>query len=462
MVKGIVLSSSRAESGSYSLATRLQVGVALVLLLFLGVTGAIVDRAYKSSEDEAVTQRLQLMIYTLLAAAEEVDGSLSIPDHVEIPGLAQPESGLFAFVRDVDRSIIWRSSSAEMSPDLGAVGGLANPGRGVFHLEEKTDGFSSPVFVASMGVAWDTGYEVNDFSLLVVEDMAPYKKELWRFRQNLWGGLAISTIILLLMQSLLLRWGLRPLKRVERELAAIQQGEAEHLSNAYPLELSGMTRGLNDLLEQERAQQSRFRNSLADLAHSLKTPLAVLRGLTQSVEQTDKQLVHEEQLNRLDELVSYQLHRAVIAGKRLLVKPVMLGPIAEKIGNSLGKVYADKGVVFSYAVERSTVFYGNDNDLFEVLGNLMDNACKYGAGQVSLAARRHGKERQIIIEVSDNGPGIPLVDRERILERGVRLDSRPVGQGIGMAVVADVVDSYGGSLEIADSELGGALIRVVL
>ena len=170
----------------------------------------------------------------------------------------------------------------------------------------------------------------------------------------------------------------------------------------------------------------------------------------------------DEQLTRMNQIVSYQLQRAVQTNNRsALARQVQVKPVAEKVLDALAKVYADKSVSSVKLLDEDAVFYGDERDLLEVLGNVLDNAFKYGRGEVNIRASVESHDSsglQIVIE--DNGPGISVEKQEYVLQRGARADTLVQGQGIGLAVVTDIVASYGGTIEVGFSNLGGAKITM--
>jgi two-component system sensor histidine kinase PhoQ len=261
---------------------------------------------------------------------------------------------------------------------------------------------------------------------------------------------------------------LRPLRRVAAEIRAIEGGEQERLGGDYPAELKALTENLNGLLQRERAHQQRYRDALGDLAHSLKTPLAVMRGALSEQsrgtlsESSSLAATMAEESEKMQRIVDYQLQRAATMGPSSpLAASVEIRPLAERIMASLDKVYRDKAISAEMHVDQeASGFRGDQGDLLELLGNLLDNAYKWSAGRVKLSvAVEAGK---LTLSVEDDGPGIPPADIERILQRGTRADQSAPGQGIGLAVVASIVQAYGGEIEIGRSALGGAGITIRL
>jgi two-component system sensor histidine kinase PhoQ len=208
------------------------------------------------------------------------------------------------------------------------------------------------------------------------------------FREALWRYLGGAGLILLLLQALILRWSLLPLRRVILELKRVQRGLASRMSERHPRELEPLTESINAFIESERENLERQRNTLADLAHSLKTPLAVLRArLEDHSADTDLREDIDLQLRRMNDLVSYQLARAASGGHTLFAAPIEIEPHAEQIVRGLEKVYAGKGVLCEFDVAEGAQFHGEPGDLQELLGNLLENAFKWAKSRVLLTVR---------------------------------------------------------------------------
>src|SRR5690606_22767958 len=223
---------------------------------------------------------------------------------------------------------------------------------------------------------------------------------------------------------------------------------------------------LNALIETERRRLVRYRNMLDDLAHALKTPLAAMRSLLAefrdpgpNAEDLPSALARE--VERMDQRVSYQLRRARASGATGLgVEPVAVAPVVDDLKHTLDKVYREKGVELTTRIVPGAVFHGDPGDLTELLGNLLDNAYKYCRAKVSLVVET--RPDRLVLRIGDDGPGISPEEVERLVERGVRADESTPGQGIGLAVVRETVELYGGALAVERSPLGGAEVVVEL
>jgi len=245
----------------------------------------------------------------------------------------------------------------------------------------------------------------------------------------------------------------------------VESGQRTQLGVGLPRELSGVARSLNTLLRSEQQRIARYRDTLGNLAHSLKTPLAVMRSSLASG--TDVRASLNAEIDRVAEIVDHQLKRAATSGGAALGQsPVALRPLIEDLRTTLRKVHAHKDLSINIVVEESTCFVGDRGDIMELLGNVLDNACKWCRSSVHLQAAidpRLPPEQALQIRVEDDGPGIAPLDRGRVLARGARADERAPGHGLGLAMVADTVGLYGGDLAIGQSALlGGARLDIAL
>lgn len=434
-----------------SITGRLVLGSALLLALFLSVSGWYLEGTHRRSLEAAQAERLQLQLFTLLAQAE-LEEAFSLPAELIESRYNQPNSGLYARVSDASGRVLWLSPSSVTLP--ARVTARANlplqPGDSQFG---RHDGLYS----LAWQVLWATeAGEDIPLQFMVMETTAPLEADLAEYGRGLRLWLGGSAALLLCFQALVLGWALGPLRRLAMEVAAIESGQAEQLDARYPEEIQPLTSNLNTLLAGERQRRERVRNTLADLAHSLKTPLAVIRGADPGADQFPA-LVREQSAH-MEQIVNYQLQRASGGNHRLLqLIPVL--PLVQRLRQSMLKVHADRQLDILVDIPADCRFRGDERDLMEVLGNLLDNACKYGRQRVQVRAEG-GAPKSLHVRIEDDGPGIPPGERKLSLLRGTRLDQMTPGQGLGLAVAADIVDSYRGWIEIGDGSLGGALVKV--
>jgi two-component system sensor histidine kinase PhoQ len=432
-----------------SLSARVNLSAAAVLATFIALTALALERAFEESATSAIRERLFGQLYVVMSAAEVSDsGMLAMPGHLTEARLEQPGSGLYARIGDGKGNTQWQSPSA-IGLQLPAP-----PAKSDGLLQVPFDG--EEYFLVSVDIEWETVEGSVPLRFSVMENRAGFSEQMQRYRRSLWGWLGAMAALLLLALAGALAWGLRPLRTVAGEVRAIEAGEQQGLHRDYPKEIRRLTDNINTLLDHERAQQARYKNALADLAHSLKTPLAVLRGLGES----ERSPQIDEQVARMDNIVQYQLQRAATAGRSALAAPIAVVPIAERLLTTVEKVYHDKAVAVARHLDPAARFRGDEGDLMELLGNLLDNAWKWCGGMVLLRLEKEGDA--LLITVEDDGPGIAPEKAEQVLARGVRLDEATPGHGIGLPMVRDIVEAYAGTLKIDRSELGGARIEIRL
>ena len=441
-----------------SLNARLLISVSVLLLFFFGVTIVVLDTAFRSAGEQAQADILDGHLMAILAAAEATDdGGLELPPDLQEPRFGAIGSGLYAELRGDESEPVWRSRSA-LGVDI-PVGEQPQSGVRLFLNEMLADG--TLVLTLSLAVQWelpDGNY--RPFVFKVAESLESFNAQVAQFRRQLFGWFAAVALIMLLSISVLLRHLLRPLRQIENEIGEIEQGKRASLSGQFPTELTGVARNMNLLIDSERGRSERYRNTLDNLAHSLKTPLAAIRSLLDQEEAGKVAGKVNEQIDRMDEIVRYQLRKpANLQAKNLVLVHVPVAPEIERLVAGLSKVYHDKSPHIESVIDDEMEFRGDSGDFLEVAGNLLDNACKWCERRVRITIRYPGEgdgRNGMVLCVEDDGQGIPANTADALLQRGTRLDESTPGHGIGLAVVKEIAESYGGKLEIADSELGGA------
>lgn len=438
-----------------SLNQRILLSATLVLVIFIAGIAVTLDRAFYDSALLGVQDRMFARILLLMGDAEiENHGVLSMPSDLIDTELSQPDSKTYAWIVDQIKMIAWKSTSA-LNKQIITTSPIK---KGEKRFEQVTIN-NAPHFIYSFNVTWVTRTGAYPLTFNVVTDTALFDAQIERYREDLWGWLSIMALLLLVTQMLVLRWGLRPMRQVSSELAAIESGQQENLKGAYPRELKLLTDSINSLINHERKQQKRYRNGLADLAHSLKTPLTILRG-TVSSKDNIQIITLNEQIDRMDNIIQYQLRRAATAGSSPGMRLLALRPVAEKIINTVTKAYHNKQIKINIDIEDKLNLRIDEGDLMELLGNLIDNAFKWCRSSVTLSARQ--AENKVFICIEDDGPGIMYHEVAKILERGVRADQSIPGHGIGLAIVRDIIQVYDGDLSIDQNKTNGTRIVISL
>ncbi|WP_101757533.1 ATP-binding protein [Oceanicoccus sp. KOV_DT_Chl] len=433
---------------------RLFISSLLVLGLFFGFIAYIIHQLNLEHTYSTKQEQLRLQNYVLVSSASLGDDNIELPDELREPRFDDFESGLYGFVSSGNK-IYWSSYSAhnlELDTQLLKTD-FTQSGQNQFVIK-------SHYFIYHYSVQWELeNDEPQLFTFSVLEDSRPTMETLEDFRGSLHRWLVAIGILLITILLLIMRWGTKPLRQLAKNLKQIEKGEKDTVEGHFPKELHRITSNLNQLISTERLQRERYHNTLADLAHSLKTPLAVIQTELESNTDTDKALI-AEQTQRMDEIITHQLQRAVLASSHQLIASVDVKTCVDRLTSAMAKVYAEKNIQFSLDLNPNSQFKGDQRDLMEILGNLLDNACK--ACQQQIKIKTTITANILRIEIHDDGRGIAKEQRQLLVQRGQRADTRHTGQGIGLDVVSDIVDSYQGKLQIEESELGGALISIEL
>ncbi|MDH3613060.1 MAG: ATP-binding protein [Gammaproteobacteria bacterium] len=447
-----------------SLSARLLISVSVLLMFFFGVTIVVLDTAFRSAGEQAQQDILDGHLMALLAAAEPGEqGALEMPLDLHEPRFGNIDSGLYAELRDDQGAVVWRSRSA-LGFDMPEG---RQPRSGVRLFLDESVGDGTPLLTLTLAVQWEfPDGELRPFVFKVAESLDSFNAQIAQFRRQLFGWFGAVALIMLLSISMLLRSLLRPLRRIENEIVAIEEGRRQSLSGEFPTELTGVARNMNLLINSERARSDRYRVTLGNLAHSLKTPLAAMRALLNQGKADDFADRFNEQIDRMDEIVRYQLRKpATSRADKFALTLVPVRHETERLIDGLKKVYHDKDPTIEADIADEMHFRGDSGDFLEIAGNLLDNACKWCKQRVRITIRPAAgaaKGGGMILVVADDGPGIPADAADALLQRGTRLDESTPGYGIGLAVVKELAESYGGQLHIGRADIGGAEISVTI
>jgi two-component system sensor histidine kinase PhoQ len=437
--------------------------VSLLLLFFFGATIVVLDIAFRQAGEQAQEDILDTQLMALIAEAEpNTDGELEMPPDLREPRFGNLGSGLYGALFAAADSPVWTSRSA-----LGLnvpYGPRPAPGAHSFSRVSLADG--TPLMALSLHVQWELASgELRPYTFSVAQSLDSFNAQLAAFRRQLFTWFGAIAVIMLFSISIVMRGLLKPLRRIEAEIGDIESGKRQTLSENFPDELSSVARNMNLLIGSERGRSERYRHTLDNLAHSLKTPLAAIRSVL--AEQTSGELTRrvEAQIERMNDIVRYQLRKpSSIKGQKFGVVALSVGKELEKLVDGLHKVYKEKQPAIDTRVPGDVRFRGDTGDFLELAGNLLDNACKWCESKVALTIETIGDVEAggMRLTVDDDGPGIPADARDQLLQRGMRLDEKAPGHGIGLAVVKDIATSYGGEVIISDSPLGGARITVTV
>ncbi|MBR9911741.1 MAG: GHKL domain-containing protein [Gammaproteobacteria bacterium] len=434
----------------------------LCLPLFIGASGLLLENAFKENLLSTEQEQLQSQLYILLGSAEVQRGNLWLPEQLPEPRYTLMDSGLYAKILTLNPEHLtdtawlsrWRSTSARLLDET------LPESRAPFETNRQSFASLPHFFRLTYDLVWeDQQGTALPLRFQIYHTRDSYSAQLKRYRQQLWYGLSFLAMALLTLQVFIMRWGLRPLKKLVRELKLLPEQTERQLRGVYPREIAPVTNSLNRVLANEQKQRERYQNTLSDLAHSLKTPLAIIQGEVQQHSHSSGILT--EQVERMNTIIRHQLQRAVLQTNKKLHTPQKIRPVVERLCTAMDKVYRDKHIEFNLDIGAGIMYPIESQDLFELLGNLIENACKYGRRQVHIKARR--LDSDLIITIGDDGSGIASHQQQAILQRGARADTANPGQGIGLAITQDIVSAYGGSLKVQRSAtLGGAEFEICL
>jgi signal transduction histidine kinase len=298
--------------------------------------------------------------------------------------------------------------------------------------------------------------------MLLASDVSHIEAGLARLRWGMMLVVALFLGIMLLAQILVIRSGLRSLVRVGGQLNLLKQGEIRQLPESETAEVEPLVTEINYLVQSMELRLARSRNALGNLAHAAKTPLTVLDrqidGLARVAPEQAAAL--REQSRSLRELMERELRRARIAGAALPGQRIYLQQELDKLVRTMQAIYRDRHLQIDTRVSATSYFPGERDDLVELLGNLLDNACKWAKSQVRVRGLMDA--HCLDLRIADDGPGVAADQRERLLERGERLDESRAGHGLGMSIVSEIVRQYGGQLDLQRADLGGLEVRLLL
>lgn len=440
---------------------RAMIIIVVVMTFFFTTAGWALYKAFEKSVEQSANSTMEAYIVSLLSTMDFIDNTRLVDanvnvdpgevvfDSLPLPQLARPNSGVYAEIWD-DKSLLWRSNSLIGKP-LPRMPALMGEYR-FYPNESTTMGLAN---LLTFGVEWQEEDLLKHFEVVVAVDALPYQKRLSGYSKTLLTWLFVIGVLLLLLQLIFFSFLFRPLFRVVSQLNEIELGERADFDTNYPQEVLVLTSSFNAYIEHEKKQIAKQKSSLSNLAHALKTPLAVIRGALSS-EPIDSDTA-EQQLDVMSDSIEYQLNKANSLSRQRFQKPIQCQPRIASIVSALTKLYTEKGVEILVDIEEGCSFFGDEGDLLEVIGNLLENACKWCDKRVFLIAKTaHSSNSvnraQLSFVVLDDGPGIEASQRELIVQRGKRLDEKVKGHGIGLSIVNDIVSSYGGKLDFLDAK----------
>ncbi len=458
--------AERAASGRRpSLVRRLVVLAAAWSLAVLVVAGLALSIFFSHVETARFDDSLTDTVDGLLAGASVEAGIVTPPPYTDAEALRAYSGDYWEIATPVGGALhsLARSRSLwdhALGPPPGGLAALAaNPGHMIFY--DSVGPLSQPLRVGAMQAS------LPDFPAPVVfmaaQDRTPVNRDVRTFITTLAVALGLLGVGLIAAVIIQVRVGLQPLFALRREVAAVRTGQSERLVAEYPVELEPLATELNALVAQNQEVVERQRTHVGNLAHALKTPLSVI--LTEAGQQPGPLAeVVSRQAHSMSQQVDHHLRRArAAASTQGLGQRTEVGPVIEELGRTLEKIFQDKVSEIDTNLADGLWFLGERQDLMEIIGNVMENACKWCVAEVRVtAAALEGAPRRFTLVVEDDGPGLAAEQRQAVLRRGQRLDENAPGSGLGLSIVDELVRAYGGSLSLGESDLGGLKVTLTL
>ncbi len=450
-----------------SLALRLFVSATAVTVVILVITGVVLSSLYRDGVERSFDRRLGVYLRTLVADVAAPEEGEKVAQSLGEPLFELPLSGWYWQVTKLSapkpevrssRSL-WdgglphlEDMNVQTAPDGTRKRYVPGPEDQRLRLVERTVdlGDDGRYLVAVAGDALEIDDETQGFDRAI---------------SVTFGVLAV---VLLLTTMFQVRFGLAPLKRISAGLAAIRSGSAERLEGSFPVEIAPLARETNALIDANREIVERARTHVGNLAHALKTPLSVI--MNEATARGDDPLAVKvrEQANVMRDQVQRHLERARIAARATVVGTVTeVAPVVTALARSMEKIHRDRGIAIDIEMPRDTRFRGERQDLEEMVGNLVDNACKWAQSRVAvevLPDRAEAAGSNLRVVVDDDGPGLTATQREQVgaARRGNRLDETKPGSGLGLSIVVDLAALYGGALTLGTAPIGGLRAELVL
>lgn len=433
-----------------SLSARLVAAALVWLALSLAVGGGVLAWGFRQSVERQFGLRLDSLVRAAVAALDrQPDGGVALARPLGDPRFEQVYSGWYWQLAGADgrltrsRSLWDQTLPVESGHAAVSFRQVTGPNGESLLLAERDVTLAEDGAIVHVSVAADrieVAEGVRRFDLLLALAL---------------GGLGLGLAMAVMIQ---VRFGLRPLRRMVLDLDAVRRGAVARLPDDYPQEVAPLADTMNLVLDNDAQLIERARTHVGNLAHGLKTPLAVLRA---ELAGTPDRQVMLGQLESMARLVERHLGRAAASAGagRSLGGMVAVAPVAADIGAALGKIFADRGLAIEWIAAPDALFPGDGDDLAEVLGNLMENACKWAVAKVRLTARADPGGLMLVVE--DDGPGLSQDQFAAVAQRGTRLDQMTEGWGLGLSIVADLVALHGGEMDFGRSDLGGLRVTLI-
>ncbi len=422
---------------------------ALWLIVALVATAFLLGELYARSLDTSLSETLDFQIESLVGLALETGPEHAPSTALSDPRFARPASGWYWQITRVDSGIPLAFSASlvgSVLPDL-----ENKPALGGRVVAELTDSFGIRIRIISRQIA----ISGVPYDFTVTGNLDEIYKLTNSFRGQAFVVLGAVGIMLAVMSALVARFALKPVTQLHDALESVREGEAQNVTGTFPAELAPLAEEINELLRSNAEIIERARNQVGNLAHGLKTPLAVLRNEAAGKHTTLAEVVLNE-TQKMSEIVATYLDRARLSARTAVVgKRTDTAAILTRLVRVMQKIHPERRIDLHLAETGVPWFRGETSDLEEMAGNLIDNACKWAHSQVHIVARADRQGTFLTIEIEDDGPGLTEDERATVTRRGVRLDEKTPGSGLGLDIVMELAGVYGGALALDRADLGG-------
>ena len=451
-----------------SLALRLFFSATTWTVVILVVTGVVLSSIYRAAVERAFDRRLGVYLRTLVAevaSPEETGGKF--PQSIGEPLFDLPLSGWYWQVTRLDAPTPDVRSSRSLwdgtLPPLADLGASSVPGG-------ARQGYTEGPEVQQLRLVErtiDLGEE-GRYLIAVAGDAAEIDEETQSFDNAIVITFGVLAIVLLLTTTFQVRFGLAPLKRISEGLAAIRSGRTERLEGSFPVEIAPLARETNALIDANREIVTRARTHVGNLAHALKTPISVMLNEAATQGNDPLALKVREQTEIMRDQVTRHLERARLAARVAVIGTVTeVRPVVTALARTMEKLHHHRGIAIDIDAPVGVHFRGEQQDLEEMVGNLVDNACKWAQSRVAVEVLSERTDladdrRAVRILVDDDGPGLSPQQREQVARRGRRLDETKPGSGLGLSIVMELAGLYGGGLSLGTAPIGGLRAELVL
>lgn len=427
------------------------------LIVALVATGFLLTDLYSRALDNSLADSLDFQAESLTGALLETGDPLSDEIRVTDPRFDRPRSGWYWMIRDADGTL-YNLSTSVVGIDIPAMMGPTDVrGRRTAIID---DAFGTRMRVVERTVT----LAPKTYQILVTGNLSEIGELVESFRGQAFIVLGAVGVMLAIMSAIVARFAMRPISRLSRAIESVREGESVAVTGNYPREIAPLAEEVNELLRSNAQIIERARNQVGNLAHGLKTPIAVLRNEAGSKKGALADVVLAES-EKMSTMVSTYLERARLAARTSVVgKKADSTMVMLRLTRVMGKIHPDVAVKFQRPDVSLPWFRGDEADLEEMAGNLLDNACKWSKGEVEVHLGSEAGETgtMLLIRIDDNGAGLSDEDAQKVLRRGVRLDEKTPGSGLGLDIVKELVDVYGGTLALKRSALGGLLVELRL